>query len=251
MLPKNVLYYGRDLPLLERIPLRAGPLTLFFENGDIRHIRCGEHEILRRVYVAVRDRNWGTTEGRISNLEITQDEYEFQIGFKVTCHENQIDFRWGAEICGQADGTITFSIDGQAYSEFWRNRIGFCVLHPISECTGQPCEIEQIDGSRVQGQFPQFISPHQPFKDMRAIIHEIKQGLRAEVRMQGDTFEMEDQRNWTDASFKTYSTPLDLPYPVLLKKGEQVQQTVQIKLEGSWDQDCETGEFLKKKSTFH
>ena len=36
-------------------------------------------------------------------------------------------------------------------------------------------------------------------------------GLRAEA---GDVFEIEDQRNWTDGSFKTYSTPLSLPFPV-------------------------------------
>ena len=29
----------------------------------------------------------------------------------------------------------------------------------------------------------------------------------------GDVFEMEDQRNWTDASFKTYCTPLRQPFP--------------------------------------
>ena len=35
---------------------------------------------------------------------------------------------------------------------------------------------------------------------------------------------MEDQRNWTDASFKTYSTPLELPFPVELSAGEQIRQ---------------------------
>ena len=34
----------------------------------------------------------------------------------------------------------------------------------------------------------------------------------------GETFEMEDQRNWTDASFKTYCTPLSLPYPIKIIK---------------------------------
>jgi hypothetical protein len=29
MLPKNVLYYGKDEPLPERVELRAGPLQLF------------------------------------------------------------------------------------------------------------------------------------------------------------------------------------------------------------------------------
>ncbi len=31
--------------------------------------------------------------------------------------------------------------------------------------------------------------------------------------MEGDTYEMEDQRNWTDASYKTYVRPLAYPGP--------------------------------------
>jgi hypothetical protein len=32
--------------------------------------------------------------------------------------------------------------------------------------------------------------------------------------MEGDAWEMEDHRNWLDASFKTYVRPLALPYPM-------------------------------------
>ena len=60
------------------------------------------------------------------------------------------------------------------------------------------------------------MSPHQPFLDIRAIRHEIAPGRALEVRFEGEWFEMEDQRNWSDASFKTYSTPLSraLPAPI-------------------------------------
>jgi hypothetical protein len=63
------------------------------------------------------------------------------------------------------------------------------------------------------GQFPELIAPHAPFKDMRAIAHAVTSDLWAEVRFAGDLFEMEDQRNWTDASYKTFCTPLAQPYP--------------------------------------
>jgi hypothetical protein len=43
-------------------------------------------------------------------------------------------------------------------------------------------------------------------------------------------FEMEDQRNWTDASFKTYSTPLELPFPVEVAAGERIFQRVVLSL---------------------
>ena len=69
--------------------------------------------------------------------------------------------------------------------------------------------------------------------NMRAITHSVVPGLDAEVRFSGDIFEMEDQRNWTDASYKTYCTPLGLPFPVELKKGTTVTQSVAISLKGN------------------
>ena len=41
---------------------------------------------------------------------------------------------------------------------------------------------------------------------------------------------MEDQRNWTDASYKTYSTPLDLPYSGYSGKGTIIKQSVTISI---------------------
>lgn len=39
---------------------------------------------------------------------------------------------------------------------------------------------------------------------------------------------MEDQRNWTDASYKTFCTPLHLPYPVRVRKGVRIDQAVEL-----------------------
>jgi hypothetical protein len=41
---------------------------------------------------------------------------------------------------------------------------------------------------------------------------------------------MEDQRNWTDASFKSYGTPLELPHPVEISEGTRVKQSVSVRL---------------------
>jgi hypothetical protein len=64
------------------------------------------------------------------------------------------------------------------------------------------------------------------------LTHEVLPGVKATVRMEGDTFEMEDHRNWTDASFKTYVRPLALPWPYTLKAGEAVRQSVTLTLSG-------------------
>ena len=68
MLPARVLCYGTDEPLPERVPLRAGPLSLIWEGGDLRTIKVGGREVLRRIYVATRDRNWGTVSNVMSNV---------------------------------------------------------------------------------------------------------------------------------------------------------------------------------------
>ena len=43
-------------------PLVAGPLRLDYDSGDIRCVRLGNEEILRRIYVAFQDRNWMSPE---------------------------------------------------------------------------------------------------------------------------------------------------------------------------------------------
>jgi hypothetical protein len=162
-------------------------------------------------------------------LRVELREAAFHVDFDVECREGAIDFFWRGSIRGDHDGTIRFTFDGEAGSAFLRNRIGFCVLHPIRECAGQPCVVEKTSGETERGRFPDFISPHQPFLDMRAISHTVVPGVTAEVRFEGDVFEMEDQRNWIDASYKTYCTPLARPFPVKVKPGARVSQAVTLR----------------------
>ena len=65
---------------------------------------------------------------------------------------------------------------------------------------------------------------------MRALVYQVKPNLLAEVRFEGENFEMEDQRNWTDASFKTYGTPLRAPSPVEIKAGTKISQNFSLTL---------------------
>ena len=75
------ILYGRNTPPPERIRLKAGRLDLDFQEGDLRYIRFGEIELIRRVYVAVRDVNWNTIPGIITNLRVEADENGFSIAF--------------------------------------------------------------------------------------------------------------------------------------------------------------------------
>jgi hypothetical protein len=215
------------------IPLWAGPFRAMFTDGGLVSLETSGREALRRIYVAVRDRYWDTIEGELMGLEVDQSETGFTIRFSMRHRQNEIDFEWAGELTGDERGEIVFSMDGEARSTFLRNRIGFCVLHPIAGCIGQPCTVEHTDGQITSGSFPELISPHQPFQQMRAITHEVAPGARLTVRFEGDVFEMEDQRNWTDASYKTYCTPLALPLPVEIRRGEKIRQRIHLSLAGS------------------
>ena len=231
-LPVRVRRYGRDEPLPDRRTLRAGPLTAILENGDLRYLSVDGTEIVRRIYVAVRNQNWDTIPPRFTRYEVADDGRAFAVHLGAIHQSGDVDFSWEGTILGTAAGTITCSMDGVVGSDFLRNRIGFCVLHPPG-LAGLPASVETPDGA-VEGVFPERISPHQPFVDMAAIAHPAGDiDARVTIRFAGDLFEMEDQRNWTDASYKTYGTPLRLPYPVRVTAGEKIAQRVTVEVAAS------------------
>ncbi len=217
----------------ELIPLRAGPVSMVFdaENVFLRYLRVGPHEVLRGINAPIRNENWATIAPQVSNLQVVQEEDSFRVTFDVACVRDEIDFHWRGMITGSAEGEVIFSFDGEARATFRKNRIGFCVLHGPG-AAGQPWTLESVDGRILEGAFPQLISAHQPAKNLRAITHRVADGIHARVAFEGDIFEMEDQRNWTDASFKTYCTPLEIPYPVELAKGARITQKITIQLQG-------------------
>ena len=102
-LPKRVLFYGLDEPLPKQIPLRAGPLSLIYEAGDLRYIRLNDREILRRVYVAIRDRNWGTVLPRLAHVKMEIARQSFRISYDVENQQGEIDFFWKGTIAGDAE----------------------------------------------------------------------------------------------------------------------------------------------------
>ena len=77
--------------------------------------------------------------------------------------------------------------------------------------------------------FPRLVSPAQPVRDIAGLAHTVH-GVDVDIAFRGEVFEMEDQRNWTDASYKTYCRPLALPRPYTVAAGERVEQDVTVRL---------------------
>ncbi|AZN98462.1 hypothetical protein EJ066_15515 [Mesorhizobium sp. M9A.F.Ca.ET.002.03.1.2] len=233
MTADTFLLYGTPAVEVEPVRLRAGALAADFVNGNLRNIRHGGIEVLRAIAYIVRDRDWGTYEPAITDLTVDQDADTFSVSYSASCvgpAGSRLDFR--ATIKGSADGQLAFDVSALPESDFETNRCGFCILHPIAGLAGSPVTVEHTDGRVMETKLPHLIDPWQPFKDLRAITHEVRPGVTAECRMEGDAFEMEDQRNWTDASYKTYVRPLALPWPYVLPAGETLRQTISLRISG-------------------
>ena len=214
-----------------RIPLRTKFFSGHFETdtGFLRSVCAGDVEVLRAIYGAVRDEDWNTVPSRCEVENLRQEEDSFDLAFTVNCRLAAVSYGWRGRISGRGNA-LEFRFDGRSESAFRRNRIGLCVLHPPAECVGQPCQTLETDGAWHDRAFPGFISPHQPFQNLRALSWRPADRLKAEIEFAGDVFETEDQRNWTDASFKTYSTPLAIPFPVAVAPGDEVHQSVRLVL---------------------
>jgi hypothetical protein len=212
--------------------LATNQLACIFETdtGFLRKIVHGETEVVRAIYAAVRDENWNTVEPAIEVRNLRVEENEFRVDFDAVCHTAGISFCWSGSIEAQGP-KLAFTFKGEARSSFRKNRIGLCVLHPIRECVDLPCLVQDVHGIWSEGFFPRYISPHQPFKDFQGLRWSPRSGVEAELLFQGDIFENEDQRNWTDASFKTYCTPLALPFPVLIEAGTKLHQEANLYLQ--------------------
>lgn len=186
--------------------------------------------MIRGIHVAIRAADWSTVPAEISIRQLNRSSDSFEVVFEAEHRERSVHFSWTGVMEGYPDGTFRFSMEGVARHSFLKNRIGFCVLHPIELCAGRACTVERMDGTAEQSWFPTQIAPWQPFVDFRSLRYGSPSGAEIEIRFEGETFEMEDQRNWTDASFKTYGTPLELPYPVEISEGTRVRQSVSVRL---------------------
>lgn len=215
------------------IYLRAGDLSMIFESGSLRYISAGKNELIRMIYASVRDSNWLTISPLIECEKIKKNERSFSITFRCLYQSGAMAFSADYTFEGKKDNTIILTMEGVTLTKFEKNRIGFCVLHPIEGCSGKNCVIDHTDGSSEESFFPEEISPHQIFKDIKSM-RWLSGGINCKLDFEGDIFETEDQRNWTDGSYKTYSTPLSLARPVTLEKGVKIFQRVRFQAEGSF-----------------
>ncbi len=183
-------------------------------------------EVVQRIYVAIRDDNWRTVPLQIQHRDITQTDNGFSVVCALVSDDPLLRYRARLELLGSAAGRLHVDFSGVAESSFQRMRLGLCILHP-QHLSGTPLTIGHDQTATEQRSLPTALEPWLVASNVRWL-ETGPADARVRLDLSGDQFEMEDQRNFGDSSFKTYSTPSALPRPVLVAMGETVQQTVTL-----------------------
>lgn len=204
-------------------------LTFLKDNIFLRNIKLKNMEILKMVSFLVRDKNWNNYDPKILNSE----EYK---------KNNDINFIFDLQYSDKlqklivknkyiiSENKLTFLSEGIFESDFWTNRIGFNLLLPLKGIVGKDVFITK-ESKKIKAKFPEVISPDQPFFKFNKIEYNFNNYSDVIIDFKGIDFEMEDQRNWCDASYKIYSGSLLDPFPYKINKGKKFYQEINIHLD--------------------
>ncbi|MBS1118457.1 MAG: hypothetical protein H6Q90_685 [Deltaproteobacteria bacterium] len=210
--------------------LSAGALALKLDdNGAFaREIALAGEELFRGIGFVVRDADWDT-------CSLPAKAIIRRAGESATAQSG------GAldHASGDLDWSVTWAITDRGVeararatsrSGFETSRTGLVVLHALGATRGRPVKVTHSDGSVEETLFPDLVSPNQPFFDIAALEYATAAGHRLRLSFAGDVFEIEDERNWTDACYKTYCPPLGLGQPYRIGPSVIVEQTVKLEI---------------------
>ncbi|MCY4305961.1 MAG: hypothetical protein OXC62_14465 [Aestuariivita sp.] len=240
-LSREIALYGTEEVVTPPQVLTAGDLTVELEAGNLRYIRWQGEEVLRAISFIVRDKDWGTYSPEITEMAIDIRDDSFEVTLKAIAKDSEQSFSYDARVEGSSTGKLTFHSTGRTEGNFFTNRTGFVILHPINGLIGAPVTIEHTNGNIKESTFPAIIDPVQPMMDLRALTHHTPSGILVRTLMEGDIYEMEDQRNWTDSSYKTYVRPLSLPWPYKIEAGDKIDQKITVEISGSANKSANYG----------
>lgn len=200
---------------------RIGAWEFELRGDELADIRFRGRPVLRSIRAVVRDRDWNTIDLVVDRVTAA----ETSVMLHVRTAEERMPLR-GIVRAEARGGSLRVLCDLEAASPIETNRTGLVALIPPA-AAGAHLAVGHANGSTSETALPVAISPHQPVEDI-ATLRWHDAGLAIALAFDGDVFEMEDQRNWTDASFKVYSRPLALPFPYGLHAGERVVQALTI-----------------------
>lgn len=229
---------GDDRPVPPPVVLVAGDLRAELDGCDLRSVTWGGTEVLQRLYMAVRDAPWNTVPGELSDRTVYQSPSEFRVTWRQRHRDEQIDVAWEGLVHGTVDGSLVYEMTATAGRPFRHSKIGLNMHHAPAAYLGR-CYRAQTRAGIVKGVFPELIAPqlieNGSLTAMFDYFDELTVDLddcQATFTFEGDQFEMQDHRNWSDANYKTYGTPLSFGFPRDAAAGDTFWQRITLRLDG-------------------
>ena len=207
-----------------------GDFTFDLARAAIRNVRYKNVQMIDLLYTAIRPWDWSTLE---------PDEHSEDV--KVTgeiCVITIKDLFAGAldartEITISTDNKFTVAYELRGLAEYSVNRWGICFCLNSADWMGSTVQPEgnqyqlpaaispqRVVGGVTQGLFPASNQMHFVAPDNRLI----------KVNSTGKVLEAEDQRNWTDNTYKIYSGSLSEPRPFVASTGSVWSQSVTFEI---------------------
>jgi hypothetical protein len=214
--------------------LRAGDLCLRLVGSDVRSATWQGTEVLQRAYYAVRDAPWNTVPGIIEERSIDQRTDGFSALIRQHHSFDEIVLRCDMAIAGDVDGKLVIRATTVAESAFSYSKIGLNLHHGLRTYRGVSGRARTLDGwtsFRLDDEIEPQLIRDGTLTAMFAHFDALEvalPGLAVRFDFAGDRFEMQDHRNWCDANWKTYGTPLEYGFPMDCAAGQRFEQTVTI-----------------------
>jgi hypothetical protein len=224
------------VPRALQLLLRERQLSVFGGNGTIGPITFGGRELVRRLFVTVRDSEW--REVVPASWHVGQGSRA--LTFEVRHYNEDVEFRWSGKLSVEPERRrLTFGFRGVAGRAMSVCRLGLVVLIPLQQMEGAQVRQSGPDGEK-EIRLGRYVAPQLVLAGLPTGIgrpfDKIEIDAAASGRLtcifEGDTFELEDQRNWGDASFKIYCTPLSFGYPRQVGANAVVEHSVVVE----WDE---------------
>jgi hypothetical protein len=225
-----------------RVPcqiLQAGPVSLCHQGARFGPISVNGHEVWHGVEFLLRDVGWGTpaTEVDAELLHKDAQGFDLQLTAHIPCSPEDVAGIWNPQAClsivmrvrGDVQGVLHFSVQATPTHDIQVNRCGWVLIHPLS-AAGCAVKVSHVDGRTSHSQFPQEVPAWPPFTNVKGICHEYAPGCWAQAELPGEDYELEDQRNNADASFKTYSRSNWMPRPYVLRQNQSWRRELHLRV---------------------
>ena len=196
-----------------------GGFTLDLAREAIRNVKYQGVQIIDLLYTAIRPLDWSTLKADeyLADVQIVSSDCVITV-------KEIFDSALAAEtkITLSENNTFSVSYELKGLSENQLNRWGICFCLNTAEWMGssvrssgntyslpQNIAPQRVVDGVVQGLFPASNEMHFVAPDNRNL----------KVVSTGKVLEAEDQRNWTDNTYKIYSGSLSEPFPFLMCSG--------------------------------